>query len=121
MADEQNPQVTKLESRIPYSDEKYLSRGNYAKYLKNLLEDAKNIALAEIYPFLDDYEGVELPKKYENWQIRAAHELHKNAGLEGFKAYSENGYSYSRDNDGAISTALMNELIPKASAPKRSE
>lgn len=121
MAEEQNSQVKKLEFKIPYSDEKYSSRNQYDEYLNTLLEEAKDIALHEIYPFLDNYEGIELPSKYLNWQIRAAKQLHSNGELEGFKSYSENGLSYSKDNDSALSTALMNELIPKASAPKRSD
>lgn len=121
MADEQNLQVKKLEIKIPYSENVYSSRATYEAYLKSLLEDVKNIALAEIYPFLDNYESIELPSKYLNWQIRAAKELHANSGLAGFKAYSENGLSYSKDNDGPLSTTLMSELIPKASAPKRSD
>ena len=120
MADNQNSQVKKLEIKIPYNENVYSNRGTYEAYLESLLEDAKNIALAEIYPFLDNYEGIELPSKYSNWQIRAAKQLHSNGALEGFKSYSENGLSYSKDNDSALSTALMNELIPRASAPKRS-
>ena len=119
MADEQNSQVKKLEIKIPYNQNVYTNRGTYEAYLNSLLEDAKNIALNEIYPFLDNYEGIELPSKYLNWQIRAAKELHANSGLAGFKSYSENGLSYSKDNDGPLSTTLMNELIPRASAPKR--
>lgn len=121
MTDEQNSQVKKLEIKIPYNENVYSNRGTYEAYLESLLEDAKNIALAEIYPFLDNYKGIELPSKYSNWQIRAAKQLHSNGALEGFKSYSENGLSYSKDNDSALSTALMNELVPRASAPKRSD
>ena len=115
-----NEQLVKLKVKIPYNENKYGSENEYQVYLNSLLEDAEVIALNELYPFLDNYEGIELPKKYLNWQIRAAVELHNNSGLAGFKAYSENGLSYSKDNDGTLSNALMNELIPKAAAPRRS-
>ena len=113
-------QITKLEIRIPYDENKFESREVYTAKLESLLDDAEGIALRELYPFLDDYEGVELPKGYYNWQLRAAVELYNNS-MSGVKAYSENGLSITKANDGPLSESLLSELVPKAKAPKRSE
>lgn len=114
-------QLDKLKIKIPYNERIFKTKENYEATLGSLLDDASNIALENIYPFLDDFTGVELPKKYQNWQIRAAVELYKSSENQGYKSYSENGLSWSRDNDGALSTSLLDELIPKAGTPKRSD
>ena len=117
--EQKKQQAEKLMVRIPFDNEMFDSRKSYEAYIDALLDDAENIALAEIYPFLADYEGIELPKKYYNWQIRAAYQLHSNDGLEGFKSYSENGLSWTRISDSALSTSLLNELVPRVGVPKR--
>ena len=63
-------QLEKLQRRIKYDVEIFLTKQNYENILKDLLEDSLNIALAILYPF-DDFSGISLPKKYYNWQIRA--------------------------------------------------
>lgn len=112
-------QLDKLKIRIPYKAKKYASQENYEAILQGYLDDAESIALETLYPFLDDYEDVELPKKYFNWQIRAAVEISKWQGNQGVKSYSETGLSWSKDNDGVLSTALLDELIPRVGTPKR--
>lgn len=116
-----NKQLEKLKLKIPYKANVFKTDENYTAVLMSLLEDAKNIALSTLYPFLDDFETVTLPSKYYNWQIRASVELYKWAGNAGIKAYSENGLSWSRDTDGAISNSLLEEIVPKVGVPKRSE
>ena len=113
-------QLDKLKIRIPHDEKRFESTEIYEAKLKSLLEDAESIALRELYPFLDDYEGIELPKGYYNWQLRACEELYGNV-MSGVKAYSENGLSISKSNDGPLSSSLLSELVPKAKAPKRSE
>lgn len=112
-------QLDKLKIRIPYKAKKYTSTGNYEAILQGYLDDAESIALETLYPFLDDYENVELPKKYYNWHLRAAVEISKWQSNQGVKSYSENGLSWSKDNDGVLSTALLDELIPHVGTPKR--
>ena len=114
-------QLDKLKIKIPYNERIFKSNANYEALLSSLLDDALNIALATIYPFVEDYTELELPSKYLNWQIRAAVELYKNGDNQGYKSYSENGLSWTRTNDGALSDSLLEELIPKAGVPKRSE
>ena len=117
---ENNAQLTKLKGRIPFDSDKYINQDEYENKLTELLEDSKYIALSTLYPFLEDFEGVELPTKYYNWQIRARLELYKWQGNSGIKSYSEAGLSWTKGNDGVLSNDLMNELEPPhAGVPKR--
>lgn len=118
MAEEQT-QLEKLKVKIPYDEDIFSSQEIYEDVLNGLLEDSKNIALADLYPFLD-WSEMELPTKYYNWQIRASYELYKYDQFMGIKSYSENGLSFSRDSDG-LSKSLMNELVSKAGIPKKKE
>lgn len=78
------------------------------------LDDAKHIALNRIYPF--DREKETLPARYTNWQTRCAVELYNRLGDEGVISYSENGLSYTYEND-LVSKELLSELIPKVGVP----
>jgi len=107
-------QIDLLKLRIP---NKYDNEEKYTNTLEALLEDTKNIALSNLYPF-EDWSEMELPKKYYNWQIRASIELFHFLGYEGIKSYSENGLSFSRMEDG-ISADLLDELMPNAGTIKK--
>lgn len=107
-------QIDLLKLRIP---NKYDNEEKYTNTLEALLEDTKNIALSNLYPF-EDWSEMELPKKYYNWQIRASVELFHFLGYEGIKSYSENGLSFSRMEDG-ISADLLDELMPNAGTIKK--
>ncbi|MBQ8299562.1 MAG: hypothetical protein IJX99_06920 [Clostridia bacterium] len=78
-------------------------------YFKMYLEDAKNILLDRIYPF--EHEIIEVPSRYQNWQLRAGIELYNQLGEEGIVSYGENGLSYSRKTD-LLSEGLISELPP---------
>lgn len=107
-------QIDLLKVRIP---NKYDNEEKYTNTLEALLEDTKNIALSNLYPF-EDWSEMKLPKKYYNWQIRASVELFHFLGYEGIKSYSENGLSFSRMEDG-ISADLLDELMPNAGTIKK--
>lgn len=113
---ESDPQLDKLKERIPYDEVIFGSEETYNKVLTNLLEDAKNIALEEIYPFQDFYE-LELPRKYLNWQIRAAVELYNLGDKNGIISYSENGLSWTKDT-GSLSKSLMGALTRQVGVPR---
>ncbi|MCI8654501.1 MAG: hypothetical protein HFJ48_01295 [Clostridia bacterium] len=115
----EDKQLEKLKRKIPYDNRKFKSYLKYEDKLRELLEDSKSIALSELYPFIDNLEDMELPSKYNNWQIRASVELYKWQGNQGAKSYSELNLSWSRDNDGVLSNTLMNELIPYVGTPRR--
>lgn len=110
-------QLKKLKLRIPYDEVIFGTEEIWSNALKILLEDTKNIALSEIYPF-EDYSELELPSKYLNWQLRACVELYNLGDKNGITAYSENGLSWTK-NSGGLSKDLMSEITRKAGVPKK--
>lgn len=111
-----NEQLEKLKSRIPYDEDIFGSNENYETALGELLEDSKSIALETLFPF-EDISDMDLPTKYNNWQIRCCLELYNLADKSGLSSYSENGISWSKFSDG-LSNMLMNKLISKVGVPK---
>lgn len=108
-------QAEKLKQRIPLTIVD-IPEAVYNRMIDDLLEDSKNIALSNLYPF-EDWSELDLPAKYKNWQIRAAIELYNLADKAGIKAYSENGLSWSKQSD-LLSVGLMEELIPRVGVIK---
>lgn len=107
-------QIDLLKDRIK---NEFDNNEQYEKILTQLLEDTKNLALANLYPF-EDWSVLELPRKYYNWQLRACVEIKNSLGMAGLKSYSENGLSFTRDTDGVISSSLLDELMSKAGTVK---
>ena len=99
-----------LSERIVYQEKIFGDETIYEKVLNRLLEDSKYIALSLRFPY-QDYSDMELPKKYNNWQIRCCVELYQDIGREGIKSYAENGLSWTRDS-GYISYELRGEIEP---------
>lgn len=112
-------QEDKLKERIPMEITTIENEETYNNMINELLEDSKNIALSNIYPY-EDWSEMELPKKYLNWQIRAAIELYNLGDKTGIKSYSENGLSFSRQTD-MLSAGLMEEITSKVGVPKASD
>ena len=106
-----------LKKRIPIEITGLESSKYYDSMIQALLEDSKNIALSNIYPF-EDWSSFDLPAKYKNWQIRAAIELYNLADKAGIKSYSENGLSWSKSSD-LLSVGLMEEIMPKVGVIKK--
>ena len=110
MESEQKTQLELLKVRIPFDQYIFGTNGTYEQVLKNLLDDSKYIALSIRYPF-DDYSSIDLPKKYNNWQLRCSVELYQGIGKENIKSYAENGIQWTRDA-GNISNDLLDEIMP---------
>lgn len=111
-----NKQNEKLKSRIVFNKDIFGTLENYDKAINDLLEDSKFIALSTLYPF-EDYSSMDLPSKYNNWQLRCCIELYNMSDKSIYVSYSENGFSFSKLTDG-LSISLMNELTPKVGVPK---
>lgn len=101
--------LEKVKARLLIEDEEY------DNILTSVIEDVWDIALGTRYPF--DYDKVvsDLPKRFENWVVRAVVQVYQNFGTLNVKQYSENGlsFTYSAVRDG-ISVRLLNEIVPKA-------
>ena len=105
---EEDEQLKALKKRLPNVDD---------DTLEILLEDAKNIALNELYPF-EEVLPEELPSKYLNWQLRVCEYMYKHKDLIGVKEYAENEISITFTSDN-IPNSFMNELVPYAGAVRR--
>ena len=112
-------QLEKLKLRIPYDEDIFQSITIYRQVLQDLLEDSKNMSLSILYPY-EDTSTMDLPSRYENWQLRACVELFNMADRQGIINYAENGISWGRKSDG-LSVSLMNELTSRVGVPKRIE
>lgn len=93
-------QLLRLMARTEESNEELLI---------DLLDSAKWVILNRRFPFGDCPE--ELPKRYEDLQIRIAVELYAKMGAEGQISHSENGISrtWAAAN---VSPDLLNEVVP---------
>ena len=103
-------QLDLLKERIEYDENIFTDNETYEKVLNRLLDDSKYLALSLRYPY-QDYSAMELPTKYNNWQLRCCEEIYNGIGTEGIKSYSENGLSWTRDS-GYISYELRGEIEP---------
>ena len=112
-------QLELLKIRIPFDKDVFETNEFYVQVLKNLLDDSKHIALSIRYPF-DDYSSIDLPKKYNNWQLRCSVELYQVIGKENIKSYAENGIQWTRDA-GNISNDLLDEIMPMIGVIKEVE
>ena len=101
-------QLDLLKLRIPYEENLFGDEGIYEDVLIRLLDDSKYLGLSIRYPY-QDFEGLELPNKYKNWQLRCCEELYNGIGTQGIKSYAENGLSWTRDS-GYVSYELRNEI-----------
>lgn len=84
------------------------------------LSIALDIAKRNLFPYDLNYEDIELPERYDFWQVQCAKELYDKNGFEGVSSYSENGLSisYSANMIGSVSVGLMSQLLPKARVPQ---
>ena len=106
----ENKQIDFLKERIEFEPSVFGDYLTYTKVLNNLLEDSKHIALSLRFPY-KDYSNINLPTKYNNWQLRCCVEIYQGIGTEGIKSYSENGLNWTRDS-GYISRELREEIEP---------
>ena len=99
-----------LQERIEYDSNVFGDISTYTRVLNNLLDDSRHIALSLRFPY-KDYSNINLPTKYNNWQLRCCVEIYQGIGTEGIKSYSENGLNWTRDS-GYISRELREEIEP---------
>lgn len=84
--------------------------------LKEILETAKDVVLARLYPFLDDeqLDGKIVPRRYRTVTLDIAVELYNKRGAEGEISHSENGVARTYSS-AFVSDELLSQIIPYAS------
>lgn len=115
--EEKQEQLAKLRAKIPYDADIFGNNTIYEIILNDLFEDSKNILLESLYPFLDDFTDVVVPKAYYNWQLRCCVELYNLADKQGITSYSENSLSWAKLSDG-LSNSLMNKVTSHVGVPR---
>jgi hypothetical protein len=95
--------LERLKIRIPEEENEDI--------LKELLTSAKDVVLSHLYPLVDDYEGLTIPRKYNTLLLDIAVEMYNKQGAEGETSHSENGISRSYEN-AYISQTLLSQIIP---------
>lgn len=99
-----------LKERIEFDKDVFTDNSTYTKVLNRLLEDSKYVGLSLRFPY-QDYSKLELPTRYNNWQLRCCTEIYEQIGTIGLKSYAENGLSWTRDST-YISNELRGEIEP---------
>ena len=79
------------------------------------LELARQKVLNRMYPFREDFDGLEVPTKYESIQIKVANYMLNKRGAEGQIQHIENGI---HRNYGAadIPDGMLSEIVPYCQA-----
>ena len=79
------------------------------------LELARQKVLNRMYPFREDFDGLEVPTKYESIQIKVANYMLNKRGAEGQIQHIENGI---HRNYGAadIPDGMLAEIVPHCQA-----
>lgn len=87
--------------------------------LLSFLRQAKYAILNRMYPYItdDEYEGLEVPKRYEDKQIQIAAFLLNKRGAEGETQHIENGIHRNYDTPG-IPEAMLRDVFPMVGIPR---
>lgn len=93
----------RLRIRIPEEDNELV--------LDEVLETAKSVILANLYPFEEDTTGKEMPTKYNSLLLDIATEMYNKKGAEGEVAHSENGVSRTYSS-AYVSAELLRQITP---------
>ena len=77
------------------------------------LNNAKEIILHQLYPFMEDISFTEMPSKYDFLQCRIACALISKRGGEGELHHSENGILRIYET-ADVPESMIREIVPKA-------
>ena len=83
--------------------------------LKVYLEIAANQILNRMYPYKEDYEGIEVPDRYAMIQLKVANYLLNKRGAEGEIQHIENGVHRNYGN-ADVPDAMLKDIVPFAQA-----
>lgn len=87
--------------------------------LFSYLEQAKNVILTRMYPYMNDeeYDGMTVPKRYEYNQLRIAAFLLNKRGAEGQTQHIENGI-HRNYNNADVPEEMMRGILPRVGIPR---
>ena len=81
--------------------------------IEDVLESAKSAILNRRYPFGIPEDVTEVPKQYEDLQVRAAIDIINRIGVEGETQHTENGITRIYEvGNGWVSSSIMKEVTP---------
>ena len=75
------------------------------------LELAKNAILNQMYPYKDDYTGLEIPEKYDSVQLKVGCYLYLRRGTEGQIQHIENGI-HRNYGSADIPKDMLKDVVP---------
>lgn len=119
MEEQKNTLLTKFKNLVPEDPIFFDSTEEYETAMEYMIDCSIEILMNTLYPF-EDWSDYNIPKSKYNWVIRCAVELYNMADRAGYKSYSENGLSWSKDTDG-LSKSLMSDLISHIGTPTEDE
>ena len=87
--------------------------------LFSYLEQAKNVILTRMYPYMNDeeYEDMTVPRRYEYNQLRIAAFLLNKRGAEGQTQHIENGI-HRNYNNADVPEEMMRGILPRVGIPR---
>lgn len=87
--------------------------------LNSYLEQAKHIILGRLYPYASDeeYDGMDVPSKFQSKQIRIAAYLINKRGAEGEIQHIENGIHRNYGN-ADVPAAMLQDVMPYVGIPR---
>ena len=85
--------------------------GTPSEILEVYLELAGQKILNRLYPFKDDYEGLEVPARYDAIQLKVANYMLNKRGAEGQIQHIENGI-HRNYGDADVPNAMLQEIVP---------
>jgi len=83
--------------------------------LSAYLELARQKILNRMYPFMEDFEGMEVPDKYTAIQLKIANYMLGKRGAEGQIQHIENGI-HRNYGSGDIPNDMLAEIVPYCQA-----
>lgn len=79
------------------------------------LQMAGQVILNRMYPYMTEYDGIEVPERYTHVQIRVAVYLLNKRGAEGQIQHIENGI-HRNYGDADVPDSMLRDIIPFAQA-----
>ncbi len=91
--------------------EQMMDDGTPPAVLEVYLELAGQKILNRMYPFKNDYEGLEIPARYDSVHLKIANYMLNKRGAEGQIQHIENGI-HRNYGDADVPEAMLKDVVP---------